>query len=296
MSKLTLQQTRFQTSDGVRLRGTLFVPPAPDVAVVISGAVGVPEQFYRHFAAWLAEAHNMVVLTYTYRDMHDTSPRAMRASAAKLEDWAITDAQAARDAIRAGNPDLPVWLIGHSLGGMMVSKQPRLDGVSRLITIASGVVDHKAHPMPYRLLVWFFWFLAGPICTRLLGYLPGKSIGLGATLPARVFWQWRKWCTAGPEGFLSDASLPPSNWYRSGAPVRIIGISDDAICPPQCAFNLARAYEGADVEMVELSPQDHGQASLGHFRIFTKAGKDWWPQIIARPTPSLADSLNRKTG
>ena len=284
MTAFKRQATQFQTADGVRLKGTLFVPADPHTSVVIAGAVGVPETFYARFAEWLA-GEGFAVLTFTYRDMHDTSPRAMRRSRARLQDWAITDGQAARDALRAGFGNLPQWVIGHSLGGMMLSKQPRLAGVTRVITIASGLVHHREHPMPYRLLVWFFWFVAGPLTTRMLGYLPGKTIGLGSALPSRVFWQWRKWCTV-PGSFLEDTSLPASDWSRSGAPVRIVGICDDAICPPELAHRLARAYQGGPVETVTIDPAQEGVSSLGHFGIFRAQGKAFWPKLIARSSPT----------
>lgn len=273
-------RVEFPTPDGTQLRGTLFTPDDPRAIVVISGATGVPERFYRRFASWLAEDNGLACLTYTYRDMHDDSPRAMRRSVASMQDWAITDGQAARDYARSQFPDLPMWVIGHSLGAMMLSKQPRLDGITRVITIGSGLVDHRQHPMPYRALVYLFWFLLGPATTRMLGYLPGKTIGLGSTLPARVFWQWRDWCTAGPDGFLARTDLPKSDWSRSGAPVRIVGIEDDAICPPVCAFNLAKAYEGAEIDAVRVNPAEHGVRKLGHFGLFTRAGRPWWPALI----------------
>lgn len=280
MSDATPQKTNFKTSDGAVLQGRWYVPDSPKTVVVLSGATGVPEGFYARFATWLATERACAVLTYTYRDMEDTSPAAMRRSTANMSDWAITDGQAARDAARAQYPALPMWVIGHSLGGMMISKQPRLDGITRVITIASGLVDHHAHPLPYRWQVYAFWFWVGPLATRLMGYLPGKTIGLGSTLPARVFWQWRDWCTSGPNAFLNVDGLPASDWSRNGGNVRLVGIADDVICPTSCAFRLSQAFEGGRIETMTVRPKDHGVGKLGHFGLFREQGRPWWPQIV----------------
>ena len=280
MTQVQQEKVNFRASDGIKLTGTLFRAPSARAIALISGATGVPERFYAKFAEWLAAEQGISCLTFTHRDMDDTSPGAMKASRATMADWGISDAQGARDAARAAYPDLPVWVIGHSLGGMVLAMQPRLDGITRVITIASGLVHHREHPMPYRLLVWYFWFVVGPITTRLLGYLPGKSIGLGSTLPRSVFDQWKRWCTT-PMGVLADHTLPPPDWHRNGAPVRIVAIKDDVICPPKLAWRLARVFSGARIEQLEIDPKARGIDGLGHFGLFQSKGQAFWEQIVA---------------
>ncbi|THH36835.1 alpha/beta fold hydrolase [Aliishimia ponticola] len=276
------QKLTFESADGVRLNGTVFTPEQPPKAIVIlNGATGVPERFYRHFAAWLAEARGLACVTYTYRDMEDTSPKAMRRSRVTMRNWGIDDAQLVRDTVRARFPGVPIWMIGHSIGGMLMSKQPSLEGISRAITVASGLVSHKEHPMPYRAAVWLFWFVLGPLGIRAVGYLPGETIRLGSTVPSTVFWQWRKWCTSGEAGFLADDSLPRSDWSQSEAPVRIIAMTDDPICPPATAFRLERAFPGArEVQKVALDPAREGVKELGHLSVFRPAAAAYWPDII----------------
>lgn len=281
MSDIKIEPVEFRADDGVALKGTIYRPNASDRVVVLSGGTGIPEGFYRRFATWIATEKNMACLTYSYRDMKDPTPRKLRASKATMADWGILDGQAARDAARAAFPDLEQWVIGHSLGAMCLSKQPRLDGITRVITICSGLVDQGRHPFPFRLLVYLFWHVVGPASTWMMGYLPGKTIGLGSTVPATAFWQWRRWCTAGPAGVLADTSLPPSDWARSGAPVRIVATTDDLICPLVCAQNLQNAFEGAQVDHLTIDPSDKGAKALGHLGLFSRVGQPWWDEILA---------------
>lgn len=281
MTPARISETVFETKDHVWLAGTLYEAQAPRAIAVLNGAVGVPERFYAKFAAWLASEQNVTCLTYTYRDMQDTSRGAMRRSKATLADWALMDAPAARRHLRERYPDLPLWCIGHSLGGWLLPMQTDLDGITRVISIASGLVRHTKHPPLYRLLSWLFWFGLGPVATALCGYLPGKTLGLGATLPAGVYWQWRRWCTAG-KGVLDVPDLPKANWSRSGAPVRLVSIWDDPICTPEMARDLAPAYEGAaGIDHMEIREP---KRPLGHFRLFGNAGRAHWPRLVS-PMP-----------
>lgn len=282
MTNISKEPITFRTDDGVTLGATLYRPQqVPKRVVVLSGGTGIPEGFYRRFATWLAQDKGMACLSYTYRDMQDPSPAKMRVSRATMADWGILDGQGARDAARAIFPDLEMWVIGHSLGAMCLSKQPRLDGITRVIAICSGLVDQARHPFPFRFLVYLFWHVIGPISTSILGYLPGQTIGLGSTVPASAFWQWRRWCTSGRLGVLADDSLPPSDWSRSGAPVKIVATRDDLICPPPCARHLEDAFDSATVTHLVLDPADKGEKSLGHLGVFSRTGAAFWDDILA---------------
>lgn len=270
-----------ETGDGITLSGTLYPAEHPRAIAVISGATGVPERFYARFAQWLAAKEGVTALTYTYRDMTNQSPAALRASRTVMSDWGITDGQAARDKAHDLFPDLPQWIIGHSLGGMLVSKQPQLQDLSRAILVASGLVYHRGHPFPYRLLAWLFWFVIGPLATRLMGYLPGRSIGFGDTLPAGVFFQWRRWCTS-PNCFLDDPALPKSDWTGCDAPVKIVAMADDQVCTPEMAYRISEAYPGAEIQKITLDPATHRASELGHLKIFSSAGRPYWPDLIAQ--------------
>lgn len=61
-------------ADSARLAGRLFGPSgrAAVATVVLHGASGIPQRFYRAFAAWLAERHGASVLTY---DTATSAPR-----------------------------------------------------------------------------------------------------------------------------------------------------------------------------------------------------------------------------
>lgn len=275
--------TEFLTADGVRLRGTWHRPIAPAVAaVVLHGAVGVPQSYYQAFAAWLAGTLGIACLTYDYRDFGASARGPVLEAKATLADWGLQDQPAALRALRAALPGVPVWVIGHSLGGIMLGFNPGMAGVARVITLGSGAVQFRDHPWPYKAQAALFWYGHGPVLARAMGYLPGRYSGLGVDLPAGVYWQWRRWCTQ-TGGFFADVGrqlpMPDANVIR--APLKLIAVADDPMVPQAAVWRLMALHAQAPKTQMLLQPQDHGLTRIGHLAAFSPRNAVVWPQIVA---------------
>lgn len=270
-------------ADGARLAGRLFRPPGDArAAVVLHGATGIPQRFYRTFAAWLAERHGVSVLIYDYRDFGASETGPMRRSGATMTDWGVRDQSAALDWTIAAHPGLPLDVIGHSLGGLMLPFHTSANQVRRAILVASGPAHWRRHPVRFTPAVLFFWFGGGPVLTRALGYLPGRLIGLGADLPAGVYWQWRRWCTS-TRFYESDygTALPRPEPKAVRARIDFIGISDDAMIPPERVEALQRYYPAAERSFTVLRPSDAGLRTIGHLGAFARRNAAIWPRLTA---------------
>lgn len=271
---------------GAELAGVFYLPAgSPRAALVINGATGVPQNYYRHFAHWLAAEQNIACITFDYRDFGASATGAMRDSSATMAEWALMDQPAARAALRDRCPGVPMWAIGHSLGGMMMPLQDGIEDIDRMICVAAGLVQHTQHPWPYQALARMFWFGHAPLLTRALGYLPGRLAGFGEDLPAQVYWEWRRWCTS-PDSYLPEigTSLPRPDWARSGAPVDLIALSDDPVIPPACVARLEPIYDGGAVRKRVLDPSEFGLDKVGHLGIFARRNRALWQELIADGT------------
>ena len=263
----------------VDLSGTLFPAARPKAFAVINTATGVPQSFYRHFAAWLAEEHQVTTLTYDYRDFGASATGPMRRSRATLADWGITDADTARRWATTQAGDLPLWVIGHSLGALMLGWQSDLERIDRLIGVCSGPVHHTDHPWPFRAQVLALWHLVGPISTTLFGYVPKQLTGLGTDLPAPLFRQWRHWCTT--EGFeATDPTLPRPDSAALTGQLRSVALSDDLSVPPDVVARLGPRYPQMAQTHVVLNPADYGLGKIGHAAAFSRHNAALWPDII----------------
>lgn len=263
---------------GAQLVGTLISVTAPSLTVSINGATGVPASFYRPFARWLALQKNAAVLIWDYRDFGKSG--APYRSPATMTDWAIADPTAIRLWLKARFPVLPLWVIGHSLGGMALAFQPGTSRISRIITLASGQGHVRDHPWPFQAFAWLLWYGIGPLSTVLLGYLPGRRLGLGNDLPKGVFWQWRRW-------LLDRGSLPadpPLGGLQQpgyGGPLTVIAIEDDQMIPPSAVRKLANWHPNAQAEHRILRPAEFGLPGIGHILVFSARNSAVWPTIIA---------------
>lgn len=266
---------------GCVLAGTLYLPEGqPNAAVVLNSATGVAQGYYHHFATWLAQEQGMACLTYDYRDFGASLRGSMRRSGADKLDWCLKDMPAARAEMRRQLPGVPLWVIGHSIGGMLIPSQSGIEDLERVICVGSGLVHYSDHPWPYQAMARLFWFGHVPLMVAAMGYLPGKLTGFGADLPAPVYWQWRRWCCA-RESYLSDvgARLPAPDWSRAQADVSLVALSDDDLIPPKCVKRLGELY-GPEAAFQELDPADFGLRDIGHLGAFTRRNAAIWPALI----------------
>ena len=271
-------------SGDAQLHGVLYLPSAaPVAAVVLNGATGVPQGFYRAFATWLAEERGIACLTYDYRDFGASARGHVRRSRATMADWALADQPAARAEMRRRLPGVPLWVIGHSLGAMLMPLQDGIGDVERMIGVASGLVHHQDHPWPYQGLARLFWFGHVPLLVRALGYLPGRVSGFGVDLPGPVYWEWRRWCTSAYSFYPEfGAGLPQPDWRQSGAPVELIALADDPVAPPVSVAKLVGLYGVEATRFRVLAPERFGLKQVGHLGAFARRNRAIWPELIAK--------------
>lgn len=264
------------------LTGTLFHPVnSPKAWVVLAGATGVPHRYYRHFAQWLAAEKGLAVVTFDYSDFGASSTGSLRKSMVIMSDWGMHDVAAVLAWTKQHAQDVDLWVIGHSLGGMLLPMVPGIQTVKRIICVASGPVHWRDHPWPFRALALSFWYGHGPLTATALGYLPGRLSGLGADLPASVYWQWRRWCTT-PGSFENDVGTTLPIPEQTLTPdVRLVAITDDTTIPPSSVWRLMESYPVAPKSQLTIRPKDYGLLAIGHVRVFSQQCSVVWSEIVA---------------
>jgi predicted alpha/beta hydrolase len=269
-------------SDGAILRGTLFQPAGkPRAAMVLHGATGAPARFYRAFAGWAARERDLAVLTYDYRDFGASLRHPMRVSKATLADWGRHDQAAALARLAGLFPDTPLWVLGHSVGGLWLGWHPGMERVSRAITLGAGLTHVSDHPWRYQWKARVFWSPPVRALAATTGYLPGRLVGLGADLPRGVYEDWRRWCIT--RGWhLSDVgrTLPLPDPARVTARLRMIAVADDDLVPPAAVWRARALYPEAVKEQKVLRPADFGLTRIGHIPPFARRNEVLWPAIL----------------
>jgi predicted alpha/beta hydrolase len=269
-------------SDGALLRGQLYRPKGqPRAAMVVHGATGAPARFYRAFAQWAAAERDLAVLTYDYRDFGSSLRRPMRGSTATLADWGRHDQGAALALLARLYPDAPLWVLGHSVGGLWLGWHEAMGRVTRSITVGAGLTHVSDHPWRYQWKARVFWSSPVRLAARMAGYLPGTLVGLGADLPRGVYEDWRRWCLT-PGWHLSDVgrTLPLPDVHKVRGTIRMIAIADDDLVPAAAVWRARALYPEAMKQQMVLRPADFGLDSIGHIPPFQRRNAVLWPAIL----------------
>ena len=283
---MSVRPVEFAARDGFKLGGTLYRPAQPNGrAVLVNGAVGVRQQFYSAFAAFLEE-RGFTVLTYDYRGIAASRHGHVRDLPARIRDWAQLDAPAALDELARAAPGARLLAVCHSFGGNglgLVPGNERYAG-ALFVGVQSGYWRHWRGLG--RVGMWFLTHVMLPSMSRLLGYVPAAVFGQGEDLPAGVAAEWAAWCrdpryAAGAVGAQGYASFK--------APIRSYWVADDSYAPRAAAEAILREYLSAPSELVAVDPASHGGGRIGHFGFFRE-------RFRASLWREAADWLERQQG
>ena len=278
---------QLRAQDGYVLAGSLHggngekVPRR--IAVIHCGA-GVAARRYQNFAAFLAGA-GIPTLTYDYRGIGQSRPSALRGFAAELEDWSEYDCTAAIAWLRARFPNAQLVGIAHSAGAWVVGGAGNA-GEQALLVLIGGHTGYYGDYRPlYRLPMALLWHAAMPALTHLVGYFPGRRLGLGEDIPAKIALQWA--ARRSPQ--LRGAATPRAEMLLERCaslerPALLVSVSDDAFATPAGMQRLLAYYPGlGPLRHLRFTPAEAGLRRIGHFGFFRRqAGAVLWPRLLAQ--------------
>lgn len=274
-----------RTADGTALAAMRFDPPATARgAVLIAGALAVPQRFYAPFAAWLAQ-QGWRVMTFDPRGIGASRTGPLRRVRADMLVWARQDFGAAVAAL-CGDADAPqVAVVGHSLGAHHagMTDAPTQARIGGLLSVAAGAGYWRDWAAPSRRGAPWMLHAAGPLLTPLFGYFPGRRLGMVGDLPAGVMRQWSRWCRH-PDfawGVEPDAVLPALHHARF--PVHALGFTDDEAMTEVCTRRLFAQFTNAPVRVEMLAPAQAGVPRIGHLGAFRREMQGpLWPRLAER--------------
>jgi predicted alpha/beta hydrolase len=274
------------TSNGIALAGTRFAPAGKTKAVVVlPAAMGVKQDFYVPFAQFLSE-QGFAVLTFDYRGMGQSVPpgfrNSLRGFKADLFDWAERDYNAALRDAKAWHPELPLLVVGHSLGGQLPGLLPDNHLIDGLLTVAAGSGYWQDNAPQTKRVVWLMWYFAVPLYTRLFGYFPGKKVKKVGDLPKGVIYQWAQWCK-NPHYVVDAAGNPIREGFeKMRIPMLSLSFTDDEMMSRRSIDSLLGFYKNAQLDRRYIAPQDVGAKRIGHFGFFRPQFKtSLWQQAAS---------------
>ena len=265
-------------ADGYPLAATHYPADGSNQYIVIASATGVPRGFYRRFAEF-AQMRGVNVITIDYRGIGDSKPSTLKGFDMLYADWSTLDLAAAVDYASARGK---AWLVGHSLGGHAIGQLPNPNVLQAAYVCGTGAGWHGWMPRPERYRAWAMWHLAGPVATRLLGYLPMSKLSGGEDLPMGVYRDWKRWCAL-PHYFFDDpkAKAITDQFAAVRMPIGAAVSIDDLWAPPASRDAFFKGYANAAVDAIDLRPASLGVQQVGHMGYFRpQVGAVLWPQML----------------
>ena len=277
-SPISAKRIGLQALDGYPL--TMFrycATGQPKGNILVGGATGVPQRFYARFAEFAIQ-QGFNVHTLDYRGIGSSKPETLKGFEMEYLDWAKLDLAAAVDFLK--NDPLPLFVVGHSFGGHAIGLLPNHQYIAKVYTFATGAGWHGWMPFGEQLKVRFLWNVAGPLLTRVMGYLPGKAMGIGEDLPLGVYRDWRRWCQY-PRYFFDDPTMTHvhSQFAKVKVPIVAANALDDLWATPRSRDAFMAAYTGTEVKLLDIDPATSG--AIGHMGYFKKGAEPLWNDVLA---------------
>ena len=272
----TMHAGRVEVEPGAAIEMRFFSPPEgvdAGFAVLIGGAMGVRQGFYRPFAEWLA-AQGAAVATFDYRGTGDSrEPRfatTLRGFDADLYSWA-RDFDAAIDALVARAPGRPLYVVGHSLGAQLPGMLRHRDRIAGLVGVATGSGYWRDNAPPLKRTVLYFWHALVPLATGLFGYFPGARLRKVGDLPRGVILQWRRWCMNPRYHVGAEGEALRTQFESVRFPVVALSMTDDEMMTERGTRVLVDCYANAPRRVERIAPADVQARRIGHFGFFRTA-------------------------
>lgn len=179
------------TSDHYTLTATLFEPEIPmQKLLLVNSATGVKQQTYYDFAEFFAQ-HGYTVITYDYRGISLSKPEKMKGFEANMRTWGSTDYKAVTDYIQEKYQHHQKFLIGHSVGALILGMNPDSTIFEKFCFVATQHTYYGHLKPTVKLMSLLGFGIYQPIITRLKGFFEINFVNLGESLPKGVSDDWR---------------------------------------------------------------------------------------------------------
>ena len=265
------ERVTLSVADGYPITGIRYTGSGPARAnLIVAGATGVPQRFYRRFANFAA-SRGYSTMTLDYRGIGLSAPPTLRGFRMDYVDWGRLDLAAAVDAMSSSG--VPLYMVAHSYGGHAFGLLPNHERVARFYTFGTGAGWHGWMPPLERIKVWAMWHLLGPLLTW-KGYLSWSMLGMGEDLPLDFYRQWKRWCRY-PNYFFGDPSMQhlALGFARVRTPMMAANSIDDRWSPPRSRDAFMVGYRNAARQTLDI---DHTASPITHLLHQSPLGVRTW--------------------
>ncbi len=236
--------------------------PQKKGVIVFASALGVDCSHYFKLAEYFAQ-QGFDAICFNYRGT-GKRPANYSEFTSSLADWGRRDV----DAIirHASTLDLPIYYIGHSIGGQLLPLSDSSHRVQRAILLAASAPYWARWPGLSKIKLLLTCKLILPAAASCYRDFPSAKFGLGnLVIPSNLVNEWCRWMSK-PDYFLEDSfGLGAKAMFREcEVPIRAYAFSDDAMAPLANIEKLVSFWGGDKKEIAMRNPEGLKVKRIGH--------------------------------
>ena len=262
------------TTDGYFLKGELLQPKADTDRkriVVINGATGVLQRYYRPFAEFLQQ-YGFMVLIYDFRGIGQSQECEPHAPGPTMLHWGQRDMDAVLGWVVDNYPDYRIHGVGHSIGGQLMGALPDNNRYESFLGVASQHIYWRNWPsLATRVKSLLFFSSILPLFYKTVGHLPPWVLG-SERLPKGVAKDWGRFGSS--RAYLSDESGSPirSGFHSYRGRLKLCAVSDDHVFAPEsCVRELGKLFTATASDVHVIRPEHYQMKKIDHFGFFKKS-------------------------
>jgi len=254
VSSFMQEKFKIRTKDGRMICATCYSPLKPNGKnIIVAPAAYLVQREYRSFAVHFQQlGYN--VFTFDYRGVGDSAPDCLKGCDARLQQWAVQDADAVIRYVKNSYPGTEVIYVGHGIGGELIGLAQASQYINKLVLASSSLSCKRLWSWKGRMRITALKAI-GRISNNLLGYFPGKKLGFPRDLPKGVMHEWADWCD-NPNG-LFDV-FPDNNYRKLTIPLFAFSFSNDWMTPEKGVEGLLSYFSNASVTWYHDHPHNQG--------------------------------------
>lgn len=258
------QRQMLERAEGTRFALHLYPTEDPGApAILIEPAMGVKAGYYARLAEALCAAGCNVAVAELRGHEERGGRRPSRRYDFGYHEMLTEDWPQAVAAVQARWPGVPLYLLGHSLGGQisMIYAAHHPDELAGLILIACSSVHWRLWPAPF---LPFSQFVV--LASRVIGHFPGHRFGFAAREARSVMADWGRQARTDRFRFGRPRVDHDRRLKTLRLPVLAISFEGDFFAPEKAMDGLLAKIPHAELTRHHLDPKALGYDGIDHFR------------------------------
>lgn len=286
------QPIKFKTQDGFELNGFEWRAPQTDSSaeikkrhvVIINAATSVQCRYYFRFAQYLYD-HGFDVITYDYRGIGVSKAKNLKGFNAGWLTWGEQDLEAVLKDSATRYLKQNIFVVGHSIGGVLVGLAPSNYLISRVFSMGSQQAYWPDYLASQKISMLLKWHGLMPMIALAMGYVPAKRLGWMEDTPKHVAMNW---ATMGKQFIPSLVKSPlqrqhiQARFEQLKAPILAFGTEDDPFGTSVALDRILQLFSKSERYHLRIDPKKINLPPIGHFAFFNDRFKETlWPIALA---------------